>query len=39
MNLSLSLDHRVVDGMTGARFLLRVIEQLEEPGRLLLHMR
>jgi pyruvate dehydrogenase E2 component (dihydrolipoamide acetyltransferase) len=39
MNLSLSLDHRVVDGMSGARFLMRVIELLEEPGRLLLGMR
>jgi pyruvate dehydrogenase E2 component (dihydrolipoamide acetyltransferase) len=39
MNLSLSLDHRVVDGMTGARFLLKVIALLEEPGRLLLDMR
>ena len=35
MNVSLSLDHRVVDGMTGARFLARVISLLEEPGRLL----
>jgi pyruvate dehydrogenase E2 component (dihydrolipoyllysine-residue acetyltransferase) len=35
MNVSLSLDHRVVDGMTGARFLNRVISLLEEPGRLL----
>jgi pyruvate dehydrogenase E2 component (dihydrolipoamide acetyltransferase) len=39
MNLSLSLDHRVVDGMTGARFLARVVELLEEPGKLLLGMR
>jgi pyruvate dehydrogenase E2 component (dihydrolipoamide acetyltransferase) len=39
MNLSLSLDHRVVDGMTGARFLARVIALLEEPGRLLLGMK
>ena len=39
MNVSLSLDHRVVDGMTGARFLNRVISILEEPGRLLLDTR
>ncbi|MHC4861815.1 MAG: dihydrolipoamide acetyltransferase family protein, partial [Planctomycetota bacterium] len=39
MNLSLSLDHRVVDGMTGARFLNRVISILEVPGRLLLDLR
>lgn len=39
MNLSLSLDHRVVDGMTGANFLLRVAALLEEPGRLLLGLR
>jgi pyruvate dehydrogenase E2 component (dihydrolipoamide acetyltransferase) len=39
MNLSLSLDHRVVDGMTGARFLVRVVDLLAEPGRLLLGMR
>ena len=39
MNVSLSLDHRVVDGMTGARFLARVISLLEEPGRLLASMK
>ena len=39
MNVSLSLDHRVVDGMTGARFLARIVELLEEPGKLLLGMR
>ncbi|MCU0725408.1 MAG: 2-oxo acid dehydrogenase subunit E2 [Planctomycetes bacterium] len=39
MHLSLSLDHRVVDGMTGARFLTRVVRLLEEPGRLLLGMK
>jgi pyruvate dehydrogenase E2 component (dihydrolipoamide acetyltransferase) len=39
MNLSLSLDHRVVDGMTGARFLARLIGYLEEPGRLLTALR
>jgi len=39
MNVSLSLDHRVVDGMTGARFLSRLIGYLEEPGRLLATLR
>jgi pyruvate dehydrogenase E2 component (dihydrolipoamide acetyltransferase) len=32
-NLSLSLDHRVVDGDIGARFLYRVIELLEDPAK------
>lgn len=36
MNLSLSLDHRVVDGAVGARFLHHVIPYLENPGLLLL---
>ncbi len=31
-NLSLSLDHRVVDGAVGADFLYKVIERLEKPG-------
>ena len=35
MNLSLSLDHRVVDGFVGAEFLRDVISQLENPGLLL----
>ncbi len=39
MNVSLSLDHRVVDGMTGARFLARVVSLLEEPGRLIASLR
>ena len=39
MNLSLSVDHRVVDGMTGARFLNLVVRLLEEPGRLLASLR
>jgi pyruvate dehydrogenase E2 component (dihydrolipoamide acetyltransferase) len=39
MNLSLSLDHRIVDGMTGARFLNRLVSFLEEPGRLLTTLR
>jgi len=34
--LSLSFDHRAVDGAESARFLADVIDQLERPGRLLL---
>ncbi len=34
--LSMSLDHRVVDGAVAARFLNRVIELLQSPSRLLL---
>ncbi len=34
MNLSLSLDHRVVDGAVGAEFLHTVISYLENPGLL-----
>lgn len=34
--LSLSYDHRLVDGATAARFLNDVIEQLQSPARLLL---
>lgn len=36
MTLSLSFDHRVVDGAEGARFLKDVADLLEEPGRALL---
>jgi pyruvate dehydrogenase E2 component (dihydrolipoamide acetyltransferase) len=36
MLLSLSLDHRIVDGHQGAAFAYDVIRYLEEPGRLLL---
>lgn len=36
MYLSLSLDHRVVDGSVGARFMNRVQEQLENPALMLL---
>ena len=38
MPLSLSYDHRLVDGATAARFLNQVIGYLEAPGRLLLAM-
>ena len=36
MPLSLSYDHRLIDGATAARFLNDVIDYLEAPGRLLL---
>jgi pyruvate dehydrogenase E2 component (dihydrolipoamide acetyltransferase) len=36
MNLSLSFDHRVLDGVTAARFLLEVVRMLEQPPLLLL---
>ena len=38
MNISLSCDHRVVDGDVGAAFAQEVKACLEEPGRLMLHM-
>jgi pyruvate dehydrogenase E2 component (dihydrolipoamide acetyltransferase) len=38
MPLSLSYDHRVIDGAMAARFLSEVIGYLESPGRLLLAM-
>lgn len=31
MNLSITFDHRILDGMTAARFILRVVELLEHP--------
>ncbi|MDQ3785128.1 MAG: 2-oxo acid dehydrogenase subunit E2 [Actinomycetota bacterium] len=31
MNLSITFDHRVLDGMTAAKFILKVIELLEHP--------
>jgi pyruvate dehydrogenase E2 component (dihydrolipoamide acetyltransferase) len=34
--LSLSIDHRVIDGATAARFTNRLVELLEEPRRLLI---
>jgi pyruvate dehydrogenase E2 component (dihydrolipoamide acetyltransferase) len=36
MNLSISLDHRVVDGYEGAKFLQEVRRYLEDPTLLLL---
>ncbi|MSR46434.1 MAG: 2-oxo acid dehydrogenase subunit E2 [Planctomycetes bacterium] len=36
MNLSVSIDHRIVDGATGARFMNEIISLLEDPRRLLL---
>jgi 2-oxoisovalerate dehydrogenase E2 component (dihydrolipoyl transacylase) len=36
MTLSLSFDHRLVDGAEGARFLKDVADILEEPGRAML---
>ncbi|MFM8735991.1 MAG: 2-oxo acid dehydrogenase subunit E2 [Pirellulales bacterium] len=38
MPLSLSYDHRIIDGAAAARFLNEVIGYLESPGRLLLAM-
>lgn len=38
VQLSLSYDHRVVDGATAARFLNKLIENLEDPGELLMEM-
>lgn len=31
MNLSVTFDHRILDGMTAARFILRIVEVLEHP--------
>jgi pyruvate dehydrogenase E2 component (dihydrolipoamide acetyltransferase) len=36
MNLSISIDHRIVDGADGARFMNEIIVLLEDPRRLLL---
>ncbi|HMQ11753.1 MAG TPA: dihydrolipoamide acetyltransferase family protein [Oligoflexia bacterium] len=35
-NLSVSIDHRVVDGMMGANFMTSVIRNLENPSRMML---
>ncbi len=36
MNLSVSIDHRIVDGADGARFMNEILALLEDPRRLLL---
>jgi pyruvate dehydrogenase E2 component (dihydrolipoamide acetyltransferase) len=36
MNISISIDHRIVDGADGARFMVRVRELLEDPALMLL---
>ena len=36
MNISISIDHRIVDGADGARFIVRVRELLENPALMLL---
>jgi pyruvate dehydrogenase E2 component (dihydrolipoamide acetyltransferase) len=38
MNLSISLDHRVVDGYEGAQFLAHVIQLLEDPTLMFMEM-
>src|SRR5260370_38858938 len=38
MNLSISLDHRVVDGYEGAQFLQHVIELLQDPTLMFIEM-
>jgi pyruvate dehydrogenase E2 component (dihydrolipoamide acetyltransferase) len=38
MNLSLSFDHRLIDGHVGAAFTYAIIQLLEDPDRLMLHM-
>ena len=35
MHMTLSANHRVVDGAVAARFLLDIVEALEHPGMLL----
>jgi pyruvate dehydrogenase E2 component (dihydrolipoamide acetyltransferase) len=39
MQLSVSFDHRIIDGHIGAAFALDVISYLEDPDALLLHMK
>jgi pyruvate dehydrogenase E2 component (dihydrolipoamide acetyltransferase) len=36
MNLSLTFDHRILDGMAGAKFVLDVVRLLEHPAVLAL---
>ena len=38
MNLTLSADHRVVDGQGAVPFLVRVKENLEDPARIVLDL-
>lgn len=38
VKLSLSYDHRVVDGATAARFMNEVIENLEDPGKMMIEL-
>jgi pyruvate dehydrogenase E2 component (dihydrolipoamide acetyltransferase) len=38
MLLSLSFDHRIIDGHVGAAFAQEIIGYLEEPDRLLIEM-
>ncbi|MEM9879449.1 MAG: 2-oxo acid dehydrogenase subunit E2, partial [Pseudomonadota bacterium] len=38
MYLSLSYDHRIIDGREAVTFLVRVKDCLEDPGRLLLDL-
>ncbi len=38
VKLSLSYDHRVIDGATAARFMNTVVENLEDPGELLMEI-
>ncbi len=38
VKLSLSYDHRVVDGATAARFMNRLVENLEDPDHMLMEM-
>ena len=37
LTLSLSYDHRVIDGADGARFTRRLCDMLENPLKMLLH--
>ncbi len=38
MNVSLSFDHRIIDGHVGAAFTQTLVRYLEDPGLLLLHV-
>jgi 2-oxoglutarate dehydrogenase E2 component (dihydrolipoamide succinyltransferase) len=38
MYLAMTYDHRIIDGKEAVQFLVTVKEQLEDPGRLLLHV-